>query len=488
MNHKKQLLLNTIIIAVGKLSTQVISFLLLPLYTSKLTPAEYGTYDFLVTLSIFLLPIITLLMEESMFRFLIDVDPGNEEKKKKIIMATVAYSILGSLAFTVIAAIVMLILKYEYAIVFILFIISNVLIGLSNALTRGIGKIKLYSVSNFLLGAFTIILNVIFILVFKLGTSGLLWANTIANTITALVVLFISGFHKYLGREYYNRGILKTMIRYSIPLVPNNLSWIIISLSDRVMLMGLSGADSNGIYSMANKFPNIIYTFYGFFSTAWKESAARILKEENKVDYYNGIYKDIKKFLKAVMLGLIAVMPLVFSIFIKEAYQEAYIYIPILVVSIYYTNMSNFYGGIFAAYKNTKIMGYTTTWAAIINVVINLIFIPRFGIYAASFSTLIANIAVYYYRRVRLKRYIKLDERINFVPWILLTCVIVIYYLNNSLLHLISFIVVAIYSVYSNREFLLRVANHFVNKGKKSEIEEIIEDDNNNENKVQIDE
>ena len=85
MNQKKQLLVNTIIIAIGKLSTQVVSFLLLPLYTSKLSPAEYGTYDFLVTLSTFLLPIITLLMEESMFRFLIDAD--DLKSKKRVIVA-----------------------------------------------------------------------------------------------------------------------------------------------------------------------------------------------------------------------------------------------------------------------------------------------------------------------------------------------------------------------------------------------------------------
>ena len=84
MNQKKQLLVNTIIIAIGKLSTQVVSFLLLPLYTSKLSPAEYGTYDFLVTLSTFLLPIITLLMEESMFRFLIDADDLKSKKSIKV--------------------------------------------------------------------------------------------------------------------------------------------------------------------------------------------------------------------------------------------------------------------------------------------------------------------------------------------------------------------------------------------------------------------
>ena len=54
MNQKKQLMKNTIIIAIGKLSTQIISYLLLPLYTSQLDPSEYGNYDFICTLSIFL--------------------------------------------------------------------------------------------------------------------------------------------------------------------------------------------------------------------------------------------------------------------------------------------------------------------------------------------------------------------------------------------------------------------------------------------------
>ncbi len=84
-----------------------------------------------------------------------------------------------------------------------------------------------------------------------------------------------------------------------------------------------------------------------FFSTAWKESAARILKEDNKTEYYNGIYKDIKFFLKAIVIGLIAVMPFAFPLLVDSSYSDAYKYIPLLIISIYYTNMSNFYGGIF---------------------------------------------------------------------------------------------------------------------------------------------
>ena len=453
MNQKRQLLINTIIIAIGKLSTQVISFLLLPLYTAKLSPEEYGTYDYLVTLSTFLLPIITMLMEESMFRFLIDAE--NLKEKKKVITATIAYTVLGTVLFSAIAGIVMGIIKYEYAVLFLLFVISNILIGLSNALARGTGKIKLYSLSNFILGISTIILNIVFIVNLKLGVSGLLWSNTIANTLTAVFIFAKLHLNKFVSKKDFSKNKLKEMLKYSIPLVPNNLSWIIISLSDRLMLTKMAGEGANGIYSIANKFPNIIYACYGFFSTAWKESAARILKEENKSKYYNSIYKDIKCFLKAVVLGLIAIMPFVFKLFVNETYNEAYIYIPILVISIYYTNMSNFYGGIFTAYKNTKIMGSTTVVAAILNILINLIFIPKYGIYAAAFSTLISNAIVYVYRRYRLREYIKLNEKFNYVFWVLLAIVLVTYYTNNIALKVVMFIIVLIYCFITNKNFIM---------------------------------
>ena len=462
MNHKKQLVKNTIIIAIGKLSTQIISFLLLRLYTSKLSTAEYGTYDFLITLSVFLLPIITLLMEESMFRFLIDAETLKE--KKKIVTATVFYTIIGTIAFSIIAFIILGIIKYEYGILFIIFVISNVMIGLSNCLARGTGKIKLYSLSNFILGAMTIILNILFIAVFNLGVRGLLWSNTIANAITAIIMFGKLNFAKYINPKDLSKKTLDQMIKYSIPLVPNNLSWIIITISDRIMLTSMVNADANGIYSISNKFPNIIYTCYGFFSTAWKESAARIVKEENKQQYYNSIYKDMKAFLKAITIGLIAIMPFLFPLLIDKSYNDAYKYIPILIIAIYYTNMSNFYGGIFSAYKETKIMGTTTFAAALINVIINLIFIQKYQIYAATFSTFISNWMVYIYRRIKLRDYIKLHENINIIYWLLIIGTLISYYINNKILNIVVFIIVLVYCINTNKKFIDKAMSKFKNR------------------------
>ena len=104
---------------------------------------------------------------------------------------------------------------------------------------------------------------------------------------------------------------------------------------------------------------------------------------------------------------MIAFMPIVFRILINKNYYSAIYYVPILLLATYFANISGFYGGIFTAYKDTKIMGTTTVVAAIINLGVNIAMIRIFGIYAAAISTLVANFTVYIYRRIKVGKYIK---------------------------------------------------------------------------------
>lgn len=473
MNQKKQLVKNTMIIAIGKLSTQIISYILLPLYTSKLSPAEYGSYDFVCTVSLFLCPLITLLMEESMFRFLIDATNKGEEKR--IISQTIIYTVLGVVVFVPLAIIALnLFSDYNgmFIFAFIMFVISNIFIGLSNALARGLSKIKLYSLSNFILGIGTIILNIIFIVFLKSGAEGLLWSNTIANIATAVTIFAMLKLWKYIGK--FNKKLMKEMVHYSAPLVPNSISWNIINMSDRIILTQMISSAANGIYAMASKFPNIINVVYGYFYTAWKESAARITKENNKEAYYNSIYHDTKRILFSVTICLIAIMPFAFPILINKTYNEAYVYIPIIMVSTYYSNLSSYYGGIFAAFKDTKIMGTTTLVAATINLVIDLILVKFMGIYAACFSTLIADLIVYYYRKNKLKKYIKLKELKTLGPTLIMMFVCYAYYTKYLLpmpLHwtisVVSLIIAVAYSVANNYKIIKPIVNRIKSKFSK---------------------
>ena len=171
MEKKKKLLLNTVIIGIGKFSSQIIVFLMLPLYTSHLSTGEYGTYDSLIAIATFLTPFITMLFEESMFRYLIEY--RNSEKKSKVISNTLIFCILSLICFSILYFIFCLFVDFEYKEYFIVYIIFNVLYSISNAVARGLGKIKEYSISNFIANVLMVVFNLISILILKLGVPGL---------------------------------------------------------------------------------------------------------------------------------------------------------------------------------------------------------------------------------------------------------------------------------------------------------------------------
>ena len=109
-------------------------------------------------------------------------------------------------------------------------------------------------------------------------------------------------------------------------------------------------------------------------------------------------------------------------------------------------------------------MGSTTIVAAIINIVINFIFIPKFGIYAAVFSTLISNIIIYWYRRQKLKMYINLKGKFNYIFWILLALTLFTYYKNNMIINILMFVLVLAYCIFTNKSFIGRILRPIVNK------------------------
>ena len=206
-------------------------------------------------------------------------------------------------------------------------------------------------------------------------------------------------------------------------------------------------------------------TVYGFFYTSWKESSAKAVNDGDKHEFFNKIYKLLSKMMFSISIGIIACLPLVFNIFIKEAYKEAYMYIPILIIATYYNNMSGYFGGIFSAYKDTKIMGTTTIIAAVINLAVNILLIRFIGIYAAAISTLISCMVVYYYRKIKVLRYVKLENINMIIGYILLALSLCVYYLNdNMLIKFINLVIIVIYAILSNKEIITEIIKQFASK------------------------
>lgn len=466
MKRGKELLENTAIIGIGNFSTKILSFLLLPIYTSLLSTSDYGLYDLFITISTFLVPCITLLMDESMFRFLIDCN--TEDDKRQIISQTIIFTIKWTSLFSFLYLCLGLLFKFPYFILFLVFIISNIIVGLRNAITRGLGKIKMFAIINFISSFMIISLNILFIVVLRLGISSLLLSFIIANILTTLYVFIKLKIYKFILLKNYSKEKSKQMIKYSLPLVPNSISWTVVNLSDRIVISSFLGTSINGIYSVSYKFPNMMDTIYGFFYSAWKESAAKSLKDDDSYVFYNKIYIALTRFMWGIVIMMISLLPFVFNLLIKNEFANSYLYVPILILAMYYSNISGFFGGIFSAYKDTGVMGITTIVGALINLIVDILFIKYIGVWAAALSTLASTFTIYTYRKYKIKKYVSLENNFIFKIGSLISILIafVLYYSSFFLVKVILLLLLTLYCVYINSDNLKLILNIFIKKNK----------------------
>ena len=369
MNESKRLIKNTGIIAVGNLGTKLISFFLLPLYTAILSTSEYGIVDYVISIATFCTPFVTMLMDEAIFRFLIDCK--NESEKKVVISSSLFIVFLGMLSFSIIGIAVMKVIDYDYTYYAVAYILLSSYCGMISALLRGIGRTDLYALFNFLQGVLQVVLNVVFIAIVNMGVDGMLLASVLSFFSVSIIFSVRIKLWEFIKLHCIDRSLVKKMIVYSLPLVPNKISWTIINLSDRIILMNVIGSSATGLYAVSYKFPNLMDTVYGFFYQSWKESSARVLSDENHDNFYNDVYEYLKCFMYSTVLVMSAFMPFVFKFMVSDSYYEAIYYVPILLLATFFSNISGFYGGIFTAYKDTAIMGITTVAAALVNIVVN---------------------------------------------------------------------------------------------------------------------
>lgn len=471
MNEKKRLVKNTLLIMLGNFGSKMISFILLPLYTSILTTTEYGTFDFIVALSAFLLPVVTFSIHESLFRFIIDVDKDkNKNGFKKIISNAVIILLIGIFFLFIVLSVLYFVVNKENQVIIIylfLYVVVNILYTFSNYLLRGLGKIKEYAIISSSKNVIQLVINVIVVLVFRLGIKGLLISSCLSELLAFLIVFIISKLWKYIDIKSLSKKYVKDMLKYSLPLVPNSLCNQVINISDRFIITMFMGTSYNGVYSISYKFPYIIGTVYHFFYTAWSESAARVFQQgkEKAIEYYQSLYTTLNNFVFSIIITMIASMPLLFRILIRGNYVDGFVYVPILMLSMYFDCIGMFYSGIFAALKKTNIMATTTMIAAFINILINILLIGKFGLYAAAISTLIAEIILVILRKKRLNKFMNITIPIrNEIAMVLVTIIVlVLYSYNNWFMITISMVITIVYSIFVNKSVIYT----FIRKIKK---------------------
>ena len=465
VNKKSALMKNTIIIFCGKVCTQLISFFLLPLYTGYLSTSDYGIVDLITTYVTLIVPIITLELEMSIFRYL--VDSRNKSGESKKLMSNNFFILLIALSsFILIYLVVIQFFSFQYKWLILVDIIICTLSGNFLQVARGMGRTVDYAISCIITGASTIISNIFLIAVFRLGAVGMIISMALANGLGALYLFIRLGLYKLIDFKLVDKGLIKEMYKYSIPLVPNGISWWIINVSDRSIISYILGASANGIYAVSNKFPTILSSLLGIFNLSWSESAALNINSPDCNEFFSDILNTVTKLFSCLGVGMIACMPFVFPILINSKYDAAFYQIPILVLGAVFNVVICLYSGIYIAKKMTKQVAFVSVMGAIINIVVNLLFINKLGLYAASLSTTISYFVMMVYRHMDLKKYIniKYEKGLAIKTIMIFTFAIILYYQRNLMLDIINLIVVVIYCIIMNRNILDFIKKVFLSK------------------------
>ena len=465
MSKKKDLMKNTIIIFCGKVCTQLISFFLLPLYTGYLATKDYGIVDLITTYVTLLVPIITLELEMSIFRYLVD-SRGKDKETKKLMSNNFGVLLIALLIFSILYVIVTSFWKFNFRWLILIDIIICTFSGNFLQISRGMGRTLDYSISCLITGALTIVSNILLIAVFKLGAFGMITSMALANGVGALYLFIRLKLYKLINFKLMDKKLIKEMYQYSIPLVPNGISWWIVNVSDRTIISYVLGTAANGLYAVSNKFPTILSSLLGVFNLSWSESAALHINSPDRDEFFSDISNTVTKLFTSLGVGMIACMPFIFPLLINSKYNGAFNQIPILVLGAVFNVVVCLYSAVYIAKKMTKQVATVSIIGAIINITINVLFIKYIGLYAASISTAISNFVMMVYRHIDLKKYvnIKYESGLIVKTFLIFTFSIILYYQKNMILNIINLIVVVIYAFIMNKDFLNSVKKLFLSK------------------------
>ncbi len=415
MDKYRKLLSNTLIFAIGTFSSKALVFLLMPLYTHVLTTAEYGVTNTIVDMGNLLIPLITLGIINAIIRFGLE----KETRKSDVFSTGFAVILLGTLlllclqpVLTDLLSPLMVLMDMDpqsisrNLLLLIAFSFMSAMRSLCHQFVRARGMVKLFAVNGIVSTALTILFNVLYLVTFRWGVMGYIMAIITADFCSVIFLFVCADLHKFLHFRGLNLKVSKAMLRYALPLIPNTIFWWVTNISDRFMVAGFLGQDFNGLYVAAYKIPSVIILLAGIFSDAWQMSAFTEKKDRDR--FFTKVFVTYSSFLFMAAAGVILFARVIIRVLVSNEYYPCWEYVPILVVATVFTCMVDFLGTIYMTEKKSMHSMLTAAVGAGINILLNLQWIPLYGVNGAAMATLASYMMVFVIRAVDTRRYVRI--------------------------------------------------------------------------------
>ncbi len=378
-----------------RIFASVISFILLPVYTRFLSPAEYGIIETAVVFAAILTPFYSMGQGAAVVRIYFDYD--EEEKKKELMGSLFLFFALTLISLSLLqtifgSAIYNPIFKEVSFFPFLCIMVwascsrSLASMGLSlfRAREESLKFALLQSISLFV----TIYFSIYFVVLKNQGAVGKLKGHLYGSVLLLLMVLIFLVKHM---KPAFNMTIIRNSLALGLPLVPHMLAGWIINLSDRLILQYYSDISEVGLYSVGVKIASVLQMIVLSFNSAWSPFMFSLLKKEENAK------EQIAK-LSTIYAAAVLFLAVALSIFSKEviflmtekSFHHSYTVVPLIAYSYVFYGMYLMLTNQFFYAKKTLFLPFITGSVAVINIILNFLFIPQYGMIGASTATLLS--------------------------------------------------------------------------------------------------
>lgn len=389
----------SVIYGIGQLVVQLVGFLIYPILTNDnyFTVEQFGIWNILAPTMTILTVIYSGGLSTGFFKYFINSDSPQQRysafsRSIFIILALgVSVSILGIGLLPVIThKLFSQSISWKYIVLVMLTAFANSITAVCLAVYRAQEKARQFVLINSL--RFFLMANLVFFAVMLRhgGLLGLLLAYAGSAVVVALV-LYVTTVRS-IEKTPVIPGLARKIARFSFPLIPTQLAGWVLSVSDKFVIGIVLGAATVGLYSAGYQIAMVTNAFFiGPFSLAW---GPFMFREGTKPD---GPQKIADLLLLYTMLGAMFVTPFIlFGVDLiallsnNPSYAESYRVIPPVVAGYLFFGYYLFYTTGFNLNNKTQYFPLITGSVGVLNIILNLLLLPRYGYMAAAWVTLIS--------------------------------------------------------------------------------------------------
>ncbi|MGP1411748.1 MAG: lipopolysaccharide biosynthesis protein [Peptoanaerobacter stomatis] len=308
---------------------------------------------------------------------------------------------------------------------------------------------------SFSMSALSLIIAVIFILIFKEHRAE---AKIYGQTLMHIIYGLIIGIIIYAkGKSFINTRYLKFCLPLTLPLVFHTLGQLVFTQSDHIMLQKMTNDSFLGIYSIVCTMCSILLMIYGALNITWLPFYYDYKKEkrEDKILLHSRRYI---KLYTVISCGFLCMAPEVFKLLAPQEYWSGLKILPLFAIAYFFSFIYLFPVNFEFYHKKTFIIPLATCMAAVINIILNFFYIKRHGIMGAAVATMISYVFYFTTHFIVAKFFIRKKfeyKLIQFLPYLIpILGFIGIYYLCLNSFVLIRWILAIILTVYQITIFI----------------------------------